>query len=62
MLGQPRSTQRHKPPVGYDGQALTNDIVRLAIRFGYGRITALLRAAGWEVNHKRVKRIWQREG
>ena len=29
---------------------------------GYRRITALLRADGWAVNHKRVERIWRREG
>ena len=37
----------------------------LAIRFGrsgYRRITALLRDQGWQVNHKRVERIWRREG
>jgi len=31
-------------------------------RYGYRRITALLRDEGWEVNHKRVERIWRREG
>jgi len=31
-------------------------------RYGYRRITALLRRAGWDVNHKRVERIWRREG
>ena len=31
-------------------------------RFGYRRITALLRRDGWEVNHKRVERIWRQEG
>ena len=48
-----------------DEQALTSDIVGLATRFGrygYRRITALLRRAGWNVNHKRVERIWRREG
>jgi putative transposase len=29
---------------------------------GYRRITALLRGDGWLVNHKRVERIWRREG
>ena len=65
VLEQPRSTQRHKPMVRDDEQALTNDIVGLATRFGrygYRRITALLRHAGWDVNHKRVERIWRREG
>ncbi|QDT38360.1 IS2 transposase TnpB [Stratiformator vulcanicus] len=31
-------------------------------RYGYRRVTALLRAEGWAVNHKRVERIWRREG
>ena len=31
-------------------------------RYGYRRITALLEAEGWVVNHKRVERIWRREG
>ena len=31
-------------------------------RYGYRRITALLRTEGWKVNHKRVERIWRREG
>ncbi len=65
MLEQPRSTQRHEPLVQDDEQALTNDIAGMATRFGrygYRRITALLRGAGWDVNHKRVERIWRREG
>ncbi len=31
-------------------------------RYGYRRITALLQREGWPVNHKRVERIWRREG
>lgn len=64
-LGQPRSTQRRIPVIRDDDEALTADIVRLAGeygRYGYRRVTALLRAAGWQVNHKRVERIWRREG
>ena len=30
-------------------------------RYGYRRISALLRHQGWHVNHKRVERIWRRE-
>ena len=44
---------------------MTAAIVRLASaygRYGYRRITALLRGEGWHVNHKRVERIWRREG
>ncbi len=31
-------------------------------RYGYRRITALLVREGWRVNHKRVERLWRREG
>jgi transposase InsO family protein len=31
-------------------------------RYGYRRITALLRQEGFHVNHKRVERIWRQEG
>ena len=46
-------------------RALTEDILALAKqygRYGYRRVTALLCHAGWTVNHKRVERIWRREG
>ena len=64
-LDHPRSTQRYEPIPAEDERALTDEIVELAGRFGrygYRRITALLRHRGWHVNHKRVERIWRREG
>jgi transposase InsO family protein len=64
-LGQPRSTQRKARIVRSDEAALTKAVVSLAAeygRYGYRRITALLRAEGWRVNAKRVERIWRREG
>ena len=48
-----------------DEERLSADIIELATtygRYGYCRITALLRQAGWAVNKKRVERIWRREG
>lgn len=65
MLYQPRSTQRHEVIVRDDEDALTKEIVELASsygRYGYRRVTAMLRHTGWRVNHKRVERIWRREG
>jgi putative transposase len=65
VLGQHRSTQRKIAKARDDEAALTADIIALAIqygRYGYRRITALLRNAGWVVNTKRVERIWRREG
>jgi putative transposase len=65
VLGQHRSTQRKLLRTPDDEAALTADIVALATtygRYGYRRITALLRQAGWVVNAKRVQRIWRQEG
>ena len=65
MLGQHRSTHRKVPRGASDELALTEDIVALARqygRYGYRRVTALPRDAGWTVNRKRVERIWRREG
>jgi transposase InsO family protein len=57
--------QRCKSNKSQSEQILRDDIVRLASkygRYGYRRITALLKAEGWIVNHKRVERIWKEEG
>jgi putative transposase len=66
VLGQARATQRHNPPPPSDERQLTLDILELATkygRYGYRRITALLNnEKHWRVNHKRVERIWRREG
>jgi transposase InsO family protein len=65
VLGQPRATQRKAPKTADDEAALTEDIIALARqfgRYGYRRIAALLRDAGWLVNKKRVERIWRQEG
>jgi transposase InsO family protein len=64
-LGQHRSTQRKVPRGRDDEAALTADLIELARRYGrygYRKIGALLKAAGWLVNDKRVERIWRREG
>ena len=48
-----------------DESRLTGRIVELACcygRYGYRRVTALLKREGWRVNHKRVERIWRQEG
>jgi transposase InsO family protein len=51
--------------VAPDEARLVARIVELAReygRYGYRRITALLRLEGWRVNAKRVQRIWRQEG
>lgn len=65
VLGQPRATQRRVPGASSEEEALSRRIIELATRYGrygYRRITALLRRESWRVNHKRVERIWRREG
>ena len=65
VTGQARATQRYTPRPATDASALIARIVALATRFGrygYRRITALLRQEGWRVNHKRVERLWRQEG
>ena len=62
MLGQHRSTQRHAPRGRDDEDQLVADMIELARqygRYGYRRIAALLRDAGWMVNDKRVERLWR---
>lgn len=65
VLQQPRSTQRYSVKTADDEGPLIDRIVELATeygRYGYRRMTALLRGEGWRVNHKRVERIWRQEG
>ena len=65
VLGQPRTTHRHPQKIPDQERRLVKWIVALATkygRYGYRRITALLRREGWRVNHKRVERIWRQEG
>ena len=65
MITQPRATQRYSQGRDLDKDALVSRIVELATRYGrygYLRVTALLKSEGWRVNHKRVERIWRIEG
>ena len=65
VMRLPRSSQRYHPQAANEDAPLTKQIVYFATRYGrygYRRITALLRNEGWRVNHKRVERIWRREG
>jgi transposase InsO family protein len=65
VLSQPRETQRYQPQRIDHDQALGAALRRLAgrhPRYGYRRITALLKAEGWTVNRKRVYRLWRQEG
>jgi len=64
-VNQPRGTQRPRSTPREDEDALTRAIIELASqygRYGYRRITALLKRVGWQVGKDRVERIWRREG
>ena len=65
VVGQARSTQRRDPYIPDDEPMLVRSMIELAEqygRYGYRRITALLCLTGWIVNHKRIERLWRREG
>lgn len=65
VLSQARATQRHSSHIKDDEERLVARTIELATRYGrygYRRITALLKQEGWKVNHKRVERIWRKEG
>lgn len=64
-MDQPRSTQRYERRKKTDEPVLSRrlrELVRLRPRFGYRRLTALLRSEGWKVNAKRVHRLCRQEG
>ncbi len=58
-------TQRYAPQVADEEERLAARVIELATkygRYGYRRITAMLRLEGWRVNHKKIERIWRKEG
>ena len=64
VLGVSRSSLHYKAKVE-DDDALRRAMIRLAKqygRYGYRKITELLRIEGWRVNHKKVARLWCEEG
>ena len=65
VLDQPRASQRYESQPPSDEAALLKrmlELVRVHPRYGYRFITAKLRQEGWQVNAKRVYRLWRREG
>jgi putative transposase len=65
VIRQNRATQRKAIRVSSEEELLTARIIELATkygRYGYRRITAMLKRENWMVNHKRVERIWRKEG
>lgn len=65
VLGQPRSTQRREVHLSEYEERLIKRMIELACeygRYGYRKITTMLRSEGWRVNHKRIERLWRIEG
>ena len=65
-IGQSRSTQRRPAPVpGAEEERLRarlRDLARAHPRYGYRRMTTILRREGYCVNHKRIQRLCRDEG
>jgi putative transposase len=64
-LALDRSGLRHAPRHRHEAVALARRIEELAgehPRYGYRRIWALLRRAGWSANKKAVHRVWKQAG
>ncbi len=65
LIGVARSSLHYEPRSKPDEAPLRErmqDLARQHRRYGYRRITVLLRREGWRVNRKRVHRIWKAEG
>jgi putative transposase len=64
VLGLSRSVQRYRSVA--DDQALLRlrlrDLAASRVRYGYRRLHVLLQREGWQVNHKRVYRLYRLEG
>ncbi len=64
-VGQHRSTQRRPATVAADDQALRGELRQVAgehKRWGYRRAHHELCLRGWEINRKRIQRLWREEG
>jgi len=65
VMNQPRATQRYQSSKPESDRALIKAMREIAMqesRAGYRTVTKLLRRDGWDVNRKRVHRLWKQEG
>ena len=65
VLGQHRSTERDEPKRAEDDAVLRAELRQFSKdrpRWGYRRAHHHLRELGWDVNRKRVQRLWREEG
>jgi putative transposase len=66
VVGQHRSTQRLDPPKVSDEEQRLRKFLRdfstQRPRWGWRRAAKAARRAGWQVNDKRIRRLWRDEG
>ena len=65
VIEQARATHRHRCVTPTDEPRLVDRMIEVATtygRYGYRWVAGLLRGEGWHVHHKRVERLWRREG
>lgn len=64
VLELPRSSYYHKLHTPTDGALRTALLAQAEAwpTYGYRRLTAQLRRAGWQINHKRIRRLMQEMG
>jgi putative transposase len=65
VTGQHRSTERYEPKRAEDDAVLRGQLRQISAerpRWGYRRAHHRLGELGWEVNRKRVQRVWREEG
>ena len=65
VVGQHRSTERYEPKRAEDDAVLGAELRKFSKerpRWGYRRAHHHLREQGWDVNRKRVQRLWREEG
>jgi putative transposase len=66
VAGQHRSTQRAEPPTPAEDEAELREFLRSFAkrrpRWGWRRAAKELRRSGWQVNNKRVRRLWRDDG
>ena len=65
VVGVPWSSHRYQAREPDEESPLIQRMTELALlygRYGYRRITVLLRNEGWHVHHKRIERLWKKDG
>jgi putative transposase len=65
LVGIGRSTYRYQSQASTENEEIKNRLTELALtwrRFGYRRLHVLMQREGWQVNHKRIYRLYRNAG